>query len=428
MLSPTFETLSSRTLAVPLSTRPLEQEAVQFHTNRRTGTNAPLATGAMENSHLPLAPGAGISGEIQAVRSSSLQTVAAMSVTLDDAMIGSLPPVPTNGAIAEIVGRLQRSLLEESVEALRNAAVHADRRSSPHLIAQLVQATQRPVDAVICSIVDSDPAAPLLRTLAGRHQPELIAGVAALARLTGAARAAFAATSAMRWDAPNRSMFKRLGIHELSLSGDYPIADPSLMVYACVKRRIRSGRLPTEVGVLLLDAAAAIAVGRWFLLREPMTCVPIAIHDWPGHACRYAIAPVGMPLDDALLQLQMRTDGVIRAGDSLRDHKINTDTIIAGGELVFHLCGTEPPISPDPCIRCGWCVEVCPTGVQPAGILEAAQRHEIELAERMGIDACIDCGLCSYVCASRLPLLDSIRLVKRERERIEATPNSSGAN
>ena len=39
----------------------------------------------------------------------------------------------------------------------------------------------------------------------------------------------------------------------------------------------RPGRLPTEQGVLVLDAAAAIAIGRFALLNEPMLQSPMVV-------------------------------------------------------------------------------------------------------------------------------------------------------
>jgi electron transport complex protein RnfC len=93
----------------------------------------------------------------------------------------------------------------------------------------------------------------------------------------------------------------------------------------------------------------------------------------------------------------------------LRDIRLTPDAVLGSGELTLHVTLPEPVRSPQPCVRCGWCLEACPTRVQPAGVLEAAQRGDYQMAERAGLHACIECGLCTYVCPSRLPLLESIR-------------------
>jgi electron transport complex protein RnfC len=70
---------------------------------------------------------------------------------------------------------------------------------------------------------------------------------------------------------------------------------------------------------------------------------------------------------------------------------------------------------PAPCLSCGWCVDVCPTGLTPVHLMELAQKTSTPagteaavLRSRSAREArhCIACGLCSYVCPTRLPLME----------------------
>jgi electron transport complex protein RnfC len=61
-------------------------------------------------------------------------------------------------------------------------------------------------------------------------------------------------------------------------------------------------------------------------------------------------------------------------------------------------------------------VESCPVQITPAGLLEAAQRRDLDMARSYGLAACVDCGICSYVCPSRLPLLSGIRFLRTMQE------------
>ena len=69
---------------------------------------------------------------------------------------------------------------------------------------------------------------------------------------------------------------------------------------------------------------------------------------------------------------------------------------------------------PDPCIRCGKCIEVCPINLQPLFISAYSLQNMHETAEKYNALDCIECGSCSYICPSKRPLLQSIRLSKRE--------------
>jgi Na+-translocating ferredoxin:NAD+ oxidoreductase RnfC subunit len=114
--------------------------------------------------------------------------------------------------------------------------------------------------------------------------------------------------------------------------------------------------------------------------------------------------------------LKLPHEGVtLLRGDVLKDQPVTADAILAGGELTLHVLPARQLVVPDPCIRCGWCAQTCPTVVQPAGLLEAAQRNDLDLADRYGLDACIECGICAYICPSHLPLLQGIRVLKKSR-------------
>ena len=124
-------------------------------------------------------------------------------------------------------------------------------------------------------------------------------------------------------------------------------------------------------------------------------------------------------------RFEVKIEGAGLPRDVLRDVKLPDDAVVsAAGELVLHASPPEPAVIPDPCIRCGWCGETCPTRLRPAGVLEAAQNEDVALAERYGVDACIECGICSYVCPSHLPLLEGVRRIRALRYSGQVTSSS----
>jgi electron transport complex protein RnfC len=186
-------------------------------------------------------------------------------------------------------------------------------------------------------------------------------------------------------------------------------------------RRLKPGRLPVEQRVLLLDAAAAISIGRAATREQPMLQVPLAVRDHLRQQTHHLVAPVGMPLREVLRQCDVpaHAEITLRRGAVLRENEVSGEAVVAGGDLIVHVMPRQFAPTPDPCIRCSWCMESCPTRVQPAGLLEAAQRADLGMAQRYGLDACIECGVCSYVCPSRLPLLKGIRQMKLKREDVK---------
>ncbi len=68
-----------------------------------------------------------------------------------------------------------------------------------------------------------------------------------------------------------------------------------------------------------------------------------------------------------------------------------------------------------PCIRCGFCLDACPMGLEPNIIglyVEAGKGAE---TEPFGLlDDCFECGSCAYACPAKRPLVQFIRLARLE--------------
>lgn len=370
---------------------------------------------AVEQSESDAAPLAPVAGTI---------VLACRAVTLNGEVIDAVEFKPQAGATVQPVqppaepprrGGLRFTDLGLWIDRLLGAGVSASRVCSPDLIAQLYQCLTRPIDTVICTVMDSDPNTPLNSIMAETFPRELAAGIDLLAKLTGAQRAWVVADPLVpnNWYSAMDPLVIADGLQLVPLPSDYPQAHPTVLLHTLLQRKLRPGRLPVEQNVLLLDACAAIAIGKFVLHGQPMWDVPIAVRDHIRHRTLFLWVPVGMRLDEVCAFIGVPPDDVaLRAGDFLRDQFLPNDAIVAGGELVVHVAAREIPGNADPCVRCAWCVDACPTRIQPAGLLEAAQRSDLQLADNFGLDACIECGICSFVCPSRLPLLPSIRKLK----------------
>jgi electron transport complex protein RnfC len=299
---------------------------------------------------------------------------------------------------------------------LIDAGVRPNRIASPDLSAQLAQASRSDIDTVICSVLDTDPSVPLNLSIAIAYADELAAGVKLLASLTSAGRIWVTADPArsVDWFDTVETHVDRNGLKLVPLRGDYPQTDPTLMLYTLLQRRLPPGKMPTEKGVLLVDAAAAVAIGRCVLGDPPVRETPLAVRDHFHQQTHLLAAPMHVPLREVCEFLGIHhEEAIYRGGDFLRDQWITPDALLGNGELVIHVTARHLAANPDPCIRCGWCLEACPTRIHPAGLLEAAQLNDRAAADRYGLNCCIECGICSYVCPTRLPLLEAARLMRR---------------
>jgi electron transport complex protein RnfC len=303
---------------------------------------------------------------------------------------------------------------EPLLDRMATAGIWADRTTTIDLVAQLQQAVKRPIEMVVLNLLEAD-GAPLNAGLLVSGASDVVSGAAALAKELKARLHIVGAADVLALIATEVRRFRdSVTVRLVDLPNDYPQADPTILVYMLTGRRLRPGRLPTEHSIVMLDGAAALAIGRVVSANEPMTEVPLAVRErGRGGRVHLVTAAIGTPLSFVLDQLNIpATDLIVRIGPVLRDVRVPLETVISGGELRLDVGPSQPPGIPDPCIRCGWCVAACPTRIHPAGLLEAAQQSDPDLARDYGLEACIECGICSYVCPSRLPLLGAIRQLK----------------
>ncbi len=310
---------------------------------------------------------------------------------------------------------------DENAAALndRLAAVGfvADRQNCPDLSAQLELSIRRPVDTIVCSVLDIDLTACVQGAAAHATAEPLVAGVETIRLATRAKRGVIVIDSRVpaSWWLPLRAAAAPFAatISIVDLSHAYPQADPSLLVYTVLNRKLPPRKLPVEAGAIVIDGIAAACVGSIVQRNKPIVALPMVVRDHDRHESYFVLAPPSQTVGDLVAHLNLAGHAsglrVIRGGDLLRDVIVDPAVPVIKSEVVLHIASVPPAVNPNACIRCGWCFEACPTRVQPATLLEAAQTEDFTLARRGGLSACIECGICSYVCPSHLPLLSSIR-------------------
>ena len=65
-----------------------------------------------------------------------------------------------------------------------------------------------------------------------------------------------------------------------------------------------------------------------------------------------------------------------------------------------------------PCIRCGFCVDVCPMGLEPNQVSVYVEADKPADTEEYGVDDCFECGSCAFVCPAKRPLVQFMRLAR----------------
>ncbi len=290
------------------------------------------------------------------------------------------------------------------------------------LSAQLRAARQKPPQWVVCMGLDTFPPYPVRSSLLRSFPDDVVLGTLILADVVGARQSLMLASQHPSVLSKLRVSCKNFNLPLIAQPSVYPCADPTLVVWSHVpgRRRLTVGANPVgEVGVMLIDPWTAIRVARWFTHYKLDLARPMMVA-WPRSGTpmtvRYAL--VGQPLgslDDQLATV-LKAGGPVIFGNPMADRLVSAacgsdsgELVVPGDELLVTVIDRLDEPQPEPCISCGWCVDVCPTGLRPNQMFELCGKAGAGPALNKQLSWCIDCGLCSHVCPSSLPLAQSFR-------------------
>ncbi len=281
-------------------------------------------------------------------------------------------------------------------------------------------ARARGVRHFIINGIDAEPGLTARRRLLLEFGDRIVAGAAALVSLLEVRR------STLVVDRQQRDLIAKLSaaargmpVKVVPLRNKYPQAEPLLLVKSVLGREVPFGQTLLDAGVVVLDVATVLAVHDAVTGGRPMTHRVVSVTgdgavrpgDYSiavGTSLAHIVDQVGFaaPLARLIVGGPMSGHAVGRL-DLVTTRRTHAITLLTARRLPAG--GAREPRS---CVRCGWCVDDCPVGLDPAKLYHLAEQEGDARARALRPAACIDCGVCSYVCPSQLPLADGIARLK----------------
>ncbi|EOC99838.1 electron transport complex subunit RsxC [Caldisalinibacter kiritimatiensis] len=208
-------------------------------------------------------------------------------------------------------------------------------------------------------------------------------------------------------------------IEVASLVTKYPQGDEKRLINAVTGREVPSGGLPMDVGVVVNNVGTAAAIADAIQTGMPLIERIVTITGSAIKEPKNLIVKIGTSFKEVIEQCEGYKGqlGKIVSGGPMMGIAQFTDEVpvIKGTSGILVLNEKEAKVpDPQPCIRCGKCVDICPVNLQPLFLSQFSLRKMYDEADKYHILDCIECGSCSFVCPSKRPLVEAIRVGKRE--------------
>lgn len=206
-------------------------------------------------------------------------------------------------------------------------------------------------------------------------------------------------------------------IEIVPLETKYPQGSEKHIIKAVTGREVPSGKLPADVGVVVLNVDTVNSINRAVTQGMPLTTRVVTIGGDAVSTCRNYRVYIGTPVKDLLEAaggFKEEPAKIILGGPMMGTAVSNTDMpVIKGTGAVLSFTKYAIKETADSkCMRCGKCVEACPMHLQPLMLRVYGQKGDLEQMEKLGVMDCIECGVCSYLCPGHRNPLQYIRITK----------------
>ncbi|MEW6594233.1 MAG: electron transport complex subunit RsxC [Thermodesulfobacteriota bacterium] len=202
----------------------------------------------------------------------------------------------------------------------------------------------------------------------------------------------------------------------------YPQGSEKQLIQSITGRKVPGFALPSAVGVVVHNVSTARAIRDAVVLGKPLYEKVLTVSGKGIARPANLLVKVGTRVSDIVEYLGGVTPQLAKVvmGGPMMGFAISTLDIPVTKTTSSVLFLAEDEIDTTPhsqCIRCGWCLDACPMGLEPKEIAIHVEAGRPEDTGRFGVFECFECGCCAYVCPAKRPLVQFIRLAKMKAKR-----------
>ena len=285
-----------------------------------------------------------------------------------------------------------------------------------------------PVNTLILNGAECEPYITADHRQMVEHADEVVEGAKIILKILGIQKCVIGiesnkpdAIAAMAKAAKEGSTSRYL-VSVCALKVKYPQGSEKQLIQAVTDRKVPAFALPSAVGVVVQNVSTARAVYDAVALGKPLCEKVVTISGKGIKRPANLLVKIGTKVSDIVTYLGGTAPGLAKVvmGGPMMGFAISNLDVPVTKTTSAVLFLTEDEIDTHPhsqCIRCGWCLDACPMGLEPKEIGIYVEANRAEDTEPLGVFECFECGSCAYVCPAKRPLVQFIRLAKMKAKR-----------
>ena len=203
----------------------------------------------------------------------------------------------------------------------------------------------------------------------------------------------------------------------MKLKSKYPQGAEKMMIQSATGRQIPPGKLPSDVGCMVMNVASIAFIARYCRTGRPLVSRSLTVDGSSIAEPKNVRVPIGTNIRDIIEfcgGFKTEPAKIIAGGPMMGFAIVNTDLPVLkqnNAILAFDKNDANLKVERD-CIRCGRCASACPMSLMPTLIERYADVKDVDKLSKIGVNVCMECGSCAYACPSGKPLLQHMRLAK----------------
>jgi electron transport complex protein RnfC len=207
-------------------------------------------------------------------------------------------------------------------------------------------------------------------------------------------------------------------ISVVGLKLKYPQGAEKQLVYATTKRKVpNKGGLPNAVGCIVDNVATLINIYEAVRYKRPLIERVLTISGKIVNKPANLFVRIGTKFSEMLDYCQGTKKPIAKivCGGPMMGFALYTLDTYATKTTSGVVLLSEAEVlkqKEHTCIRCGNCVDVCPSDLMPSFIASSTKYGDLEGAEQAGAVDCMKCGCCSYVCPAHINIVHWVDLAK----------------